>query len=98
MVYYSDALNNSDMCLFSSRRRHTICALVTGVQTCALPISIEYMMNPFTRDRRQRAPCRAARPALCRRQIADRAAGGMGEGAALAAPDLPVRRDRKSVV
>src|SRR3546814_18411428 len=25
--------------LFSSRRRHTRCALVTGVQTCALPIS-----------------------------------------------------------
>src|SRR3546814_9551340 len=24
---------------FSSRRRHKICALVTGVQTCALPIS-----------------------------------------------------------
>src|SRR3546814_10181301 len=23
---------------FSSSRRHTICALVTGVQTCALPI------------------------------------------------------------
>src|SRR3546814_21143723 len=23
---------------FSSRRRHTTCALVTGVQTCALPI------------------------------------------------------------
>src|SRR3546814_6841149 len=29
---------------FSSRRRHTRCALVTGVQTCALPIS--------SRDRR----------------------------------------------
>src|SRR3546814_11939959 len=31
-----------DYCLiffFSSRRRHTRCALVTGVQTCALPIS-----------------------------------------------------------
>src|SRR3546814_5650024 len=29
-------------CLFflSSRRRHTRCALVTGVQTCALPISL----------------------------------------------------------
>src|SRR3546814_10859394 len=30
------------MCVFffcSSRRRHTRCALVTGVQTCALPIS-----------------------------------------------------------
>src|SRR3546814_20794897 len=26
---------------FSSRRRHTRCALVTGVQTCALPISLE---------------------------------------------------------
>src|SRR3546814_1560048 len=26
---------------FSSRRRHTRCALVTGVQTCALPISPE---------------------------------------------------------
>src|SRR3546814_2336094 len=26
--------------LFSSRRRHTRCALVTGVQTCALPISV----------------------------------------------------------
>src|SRR3546814_1049307 len=26
---------------FSSRRRHTRCALVTGVQTCALPISTD---------------------------------------------------------
>src|SRR3546814_4435555 len=26
---------------FSSRRRHTMCALVTGVQTCALPIYLE---------------------------------------------------------
>src|SRR3546814_5671544 len=28
---------------FSSRRRHTRCALVTGVQTCALPICDEQM-------------------------------------------------------
>src|SRR3546814_2590562 len=28
---------------FSSRRRHTRCALVTGVQTCALPISVVYV-------------------------------------------------------
>src|SRR3546814_11937516 len=27
------------MFFFSSRRQHTRCALVTGVQTCALPIS-----------------------------------------------------------
>src|SRR3546814_3299934 len=41
---------SSDLCLsvfyyffFSSRRRHTRCALVTGVQTCALPIlSVEH--------------------------------------------------------
>src|SRR3546814_1174969 len=26
---------------FSSRGRHTRCALVTGVQTCALPISLD---------------------------------------------------------
>src|SRR3546814_2023981 len=31
------------MFFFSSRRRHTRCALVTGVQTCALPIyAFEY--------------------------------------------------------
>src|SRR3546814_5172972 len=28
----------SSIFFFSSRRRHTRCALVTGVQTCALPI------------------------------------------------------------
>src|SRR3546814_8944858 len=28
-----------DSFFFSSKRRHTSCALVTGVQTCALPIS-----------------------------------------------------------
>src|SRR3546814_16556305 len=31
---------------FSSRRRHTICALVTGVQTCALPIFALGMSEP----------------------------------------------------
>src|SRR3546814_2639504 len=30
---------------FSSRRRHTRCALVTGVQTCALPISRAALAN-----------------------------------------------------
>src|SRR3546814_19847938 len=29
------------MFVFSSRRRHTRCALVTGVQTCARPISVK---------------------------------------------------------
>src|SRR3546814_4805391 len=31
--------------VFSSRRRHTRCALVTGVQTCALPISTPYTVT-----------------------------------------------------
>src|SRR3546814_8032286 len=30
---------------FSSRRRHTRCALVTGVQTCALPIYMVWMQQ-----------------------------------------------------
>src|SRR3546814_5674498 len=38
------------LCLFfffSSRRRHTRCALVTGVQTCALPIWLgKLSVNP----------------------------------------------------
>src|SRR3546814_2207016 len=32
---------------FSSRRRHTRCALVTGVQTCALPISDDGLDRRF---------------------------------------------------
>src|SRR3546814_3667362 len=33
---------------FSSRRRHTRCALVTGVQTCALPICLTPIRKPCT--------------------------------------------------
>src|SRR3546814_11467526 len=39
---------------FSSRRRHTRCALVTGVQKCALPISqklLEPLRQPARRPR-----------------------------------------------
>src|SRR3546814_7845767 len=39
--------NVSRSCFFvSSRRRHTRCALVTGVQTCALPISRLVQLSP----------------------------------------------------
>src|SRR3546814_6409232 len=37
-----------DLFFFSSRRRHTRCALVTGVQTCALPISYATFANGKT--------------------------------------------------
>src|SRR3546814_17935412 len=42
------------MFFFSSRRRHTRCALVTGVQTCALPIcrQPEAACPPWRRERR----------------------------------------------
>src|SRR3546814_3131213 len=36
---------------FSSRRRHTRCALVTGVQTCALPISDKYFGSAAEYDK-----------------------------------------------
>src|SRR3546814_1101381 len=42
-------------CFFSSRRRHTRCALVTGVQTCALPISHVMMGNGQSGGKAQRA-------------------------------------------
>src|SRR3546814_10375435 len=45
---------------FSSRRRHTRCALVTGVQTCALPISTD---NPsISRVRNVLKACASGAP------------------------------------
>src|SRR3546814_8956178 len=49
--YFSFLLLTSSACFiqfffFSSRRRHTRCALVTGVQTCALPISRQRATAP----------------------------------------------------
>src|SRR3546814_5192927 len=48
---------------FSSRRRHTRCALVTGVQTCALPIC---PIPAWPISLRMKAPCpRTSRTAGC---------------------------------
>src|SRR3546814_4339081 len=43
---------------FSSRRRHTRCALVTGVQTCALPIydPVDVVVEGLSRDLLARLP------------------------------------------
>src|SRR3546814_18213698 len=46
---------------FSSRRRHTRCALVTGVQTCALPICLQPRLAGEKRWQR-----RGWRPVRCR--------------------------------
>src|SRR3546814_3321999 len=54
MMYCGHVSRIADVCFFSSRRRHTRCALVTGVQTCALPIFLEYFFqihDPTTRNR-----------------------------------------------
>src|SRR3546814_8044421 len=65
----------------SSRRRHTICALVTGVQTCALPIWPR--RGRWTRWSRGRRGCAPARrdtvpPAGCRRCTGPRRSGSAG--------------------
>src|SRR3546814_4242803 len=71
---------------FSSRRRHTRCALVTGVQTCALPIPPLWRGTrgqpgdqPACGTRRHPRPDRAAEPqipdcraAACLRRISGR--------------------------
>src|SRR3546814_9548375 len=62
--------------LFSSRRRHTICALVTGVQTCALPISPCRTIRPATALNRARGFAIPPRRPKCGR-------GGIGRRAAL---------------
>src|SRR3546814_7137983 len=63
---------------FSSRRRHTRCALVTGVQTCALPILIILRRDdsgrpavpvdsrglPRDANRKDLGPCRRPSPLL----------------------------------
>src|SRR3546814_1060188 len=59
---------------FSSRRRHTRCALVTGVQTCALPIS-PWNQNTFIPPFSVRRALREARIASAP-QIASAARGG----------------------
>src|SRR3546814_6786640 len=59
---------------FSSRRRHTMCAVVTGVQTCALPIyrkarrALQVLAN--TGDRLERLDRELEQ--LRRRGVADR--------------------------
>src|SRR3546814_8582129 len=60
MLYFFSSLLGVFVCLvigwcvfflffFSSRRRHTRCALVTGVQTCALPISVALLRHRSAR-------------------------------------------------
>src|SRR3546814_8345400 len=81
---------------FSSRRRHTRCALVTGVQTCALPISRQpwsvitaekdrarHRRYRYQHGQARRLPRRPRRAGILRRSTAGQVAGvGIVERAA----------------
>src|SRR3546814_4368417 len=77
---------------FSSRRRHTRCALVTGVQTCALPI---FVFQPWA-ARDTFLPCPPGSPLVTRHS---RFAHGLRIRCFVRPKSwCPVRSDRKSVV
>src|SRR3546814_20736727 len=56
----------SDYFFFSSRRRHTRCALVTGVQTCALPISSQNLPPVTGYPAQTKRAARIGRPSCCK--------------------------------
>src|SRR3546814_20081518 len=64
---------------FSSRRRHTRCALVTGVQTCALPICAARADHPLDDQDRRRPLCARGKSLRARRS---------GAGVSPADPEL----------
>src|SRR3546814_10709517 len=77
---------------FSSRRRHTRCALVTGAQTCALPIYLEIAEDVGDRIDARRAvgelnvgEDEAGIVAACRRHGGT---AGIGDGGDLVAETL----------
>src|SRR3546814_2726073 len=80
---------------FSSRRRHTRCALVTGVQTCALPISYALTIAPGARDAYQEATPTAKIPAKTAAKADADAAVVKGDRGSLPAVGK-VAEDRKS--
>src|SRR3546814_2326690 len=55
---------------FSSRRRHTRCALVTGVQTCALPICDRLVADAVAAGGRARTLGQQLRSDLERHRLA----------------------------
>src|SRR3546814_1496177 len=75
---------------FSSRRRHTRCALVTGVQTCALPILPSPPVAANPRCPKPSAPRGRGNSDMFDRQRRAADTGDADHGAE--------RRDRKSVV
>src|SRR3546814_7794367 len=86
---------------FSSRRRHTRCALVTGVQTCALPIfafGVPPMLMGLPGDNAY-ANYREANKALWRQTVlplGEKILGGIAQGLASWLPGVRLAVDLKS--
>src|SRR3546814_9848415 len=83
---FLNGINHISMCLhltvfslyiffFSSRRRHTRCALVTGVQTCALPISATVQGRTVTSDDTSKRPRTECHPDWERNRSEERRVG-----------------------
>src|SRR3546814_3728379 len=76
---------------FSSRRRHTRCALVTGVQTCALPICSVKQFVAF--ENALEIPGRLVMPEVDRQALAAPGAGFRARGGLHPGDEL--RADRR---
>src|SRR3546814_2736272 len=81
------------MFFFSSRRRHTRCALVTGVQTCALPICGHRLREEAAGDdQRQRAHHQQGSKACAGGPAADRQLGDTADHLTDLAPGIEADR------
>src|SRR3546814_6829655 len=81
---------------FSSRRRHTRCALVTGVQTCALPI-FGLASHPGGRKWRARYEAEREAHAAYREQTEARIDALQRENAALGHDRVAVPADPRPI-
>src|SRR3546814_19713635 len=78
---------------FSSRRRHTRCALVTGVQTCALPIWLSAADWPAGRfPSRSAGRCRQRRVRRIRHSVAPKKEGRSPAPGSWPSSRLAIRR------
>src|SRR3546814_20626264 len=83
---------------FSSRRRHTRCALVTGVQTCALPIYWPVLVLQCPGSARTPLLLRPHRPQRwetrpCRRHRLDRRHGRHANASAIRSEERRVGKE-----
>src|SRR3546814_15152794 len=83
---------------FSSRRRHTRCALVTGVQTCALPISLLSLRPTTCGSCAFGSQGMMSLPVMCRDMGRSSALGNRHAVLACRAAARPPRRRRRAGV